>query len=92
MTVGNLLDERAKTHGQWADTANYAQCIKALFWTAMQSRLDEFLPEHKEALAMIASKLARIFSGGPNCAEHWRDIAGYAMLVANALDGKPVQE
>lgn len=39
-----------------------------------------------EALEMIATKEARILAGNAREKEHWRDIAGYAMLVVNEID------
>lgn len=39
-----------------------------------------------EALEMIATKEARILAGNASEKEHWRDIAGYAMLVVNEID------
>lgn len=36
---------------------------------------------------MICHKLARIVNGDPGYSDSWRDIAGYAMLVSNRLDG-----
>ena len=41
-----------------------------------------------EALEMICHKIARIVAGDPDFADHWRDIAGYATLVANELEAK----
>ena len=35
---------------------------------------------------MIVNKLARIYNGDPNYSDSWRDIAGYATLVADRLD------
>ncbi len=36
---------------------------------------------------MIAHKLARICNGDPDYGDSWRDIAGYATLVADRLEG-----
>ena len=36
---------------------------------------------------MIAHKIGRILNGDPNYADSWVDIAGYAQLVANELEG-----
>ena len=41
-----------------------------------------------EALDMIASKIARVVNGNPNHIDSWIDIAGYATLVADRLQGK----
>jgi hypothetical protein len=40
----------------------------------------------REALDQIAVKLARICAGDPACADHWRDLAGYAWLAKRDLD------
>ena len=45
-------------------------------------------PQQQEALEMICHKIARIVAGNPNFVDHWRDIAGYATLVANELEAK----
>jgi SAM-dependent MidA family methyltransferase len=39
-----------------------------------------------EALEMIATKQGRILAGNAREKEHWRDIAGYALLVVNEID------
>lgn len=36
---------------------------------------------------MIFNKVARILNGNPNYADSWVDIAGYAKLVSDRLDG-----
>lgn len=48
---------------------------------------------------MIAHKIGRIVNGNPNNIENWRDIAGYAELVARilsqtegAIDNKVVKQ
>jgi hypothetical protein len=48
------------------------------------ARLDS---DQKEALEMIVHKIARILNGDPNYADSWVDIAGYAKLVADRLEG-----
>jgi hypothetical protein len=44
------------------------------------------MPEQQEALDGIATKVARILSGNPNCADHFADIAGYIALATLAMD------
>jgi hypothetical protein len=41
----------------------------------------------REALDQIAVKIARICAGDATCAEHWRDLAGYAWLAGRDLAG-----
>jgi hypothetical protein len=43
--------------------------------------------DHQEALDMIASKIARIVVGDYDHIDSWVDIAGYAKLVADRLQG-----
>ena len=43
--------------------------------------------DQQEALEMIAHKLGRIANGDPDYADSWVDIAGYAKLVADRLEG-----
>lgn len=80
--IGALLDERAKTHGDFRRTAYIAAGIKDVMrgagWEAVGT-------DKQEALDMIASKIGRILSGDPGCKEHWDDIAGYAQLIASRL-------
>jgi hypothetical protein len=45
------------------------------------------LPEDgKEALEMVANKLARILNGDSLYVDSWRDIEGYVKLVADRLE------
>ena len=77
-----MLNEREKTHGQYAKTAETSQKIKL---TMMLSKNWNRLTEPQaEAIEMIASKLARILNGDPNFRDHWDDIAGYAQLASLA--------
>lgn len=41
----------------------------------------------KEALDMIQHKIGRILNGDPTYDDNWKDIAGYATLVAEELNG-----
>ena len=43
--------------------------------------------DQQEALEMILHKIARIVNGDPDYADSWVDIAGYAKLVADRLEG-----
>ena len=45
-------------------------------------------PDQKEALFMIAHKIGRIINGDPDYADSWIDIAGYAKLVGDRLNGE----
>ena len=45
-------------------------------------------PDQLMSLDMIAVKISRIVNGNPSHRDSWLDIAGYAMLVADRLQGK----
>jgi hypothetical protein len=78
-----LLYERQKTHGDYYRTAGTAQELKDVMRRGVNWKtLDD---TQREALEMIATKIARVLSGNPHEADHWRDIAGYATLIEKWL-------
>jgi hypothetical protein len=81
-----VIAEREKTHGQYAHTAYIAQSLKDILraYSGWQN-LDN---QQKESLELITTKIARIVSGNPNEIDHWRDIAGYAVLILESLKEK----
>lgn len=84
--INKLLEERGKTHGDFKDVAYAAQSIKRALhspdgWESLRYN-------QREAIDMIASKLARIVCGNPDEHDHWRDIIGYATLVLNSFKGR----
>lgn len=81
--VNQLLDGREKRYGSFENNARYSQTLKA----AMKGEAwDALALDQKEALEMVAHKIARVLNGDPNYADNWVDIAGYAQLVANRLE------
>lgn len=79
-----LLDERAETHGDFSNVATIARLLKSVFRKG--KNWDYLSHDKQEALDMIASKIGRALSGDSECKDHWRDISGYAELVARTLD------
>ena len=84
--VDTILNERATTYGSFEDVAETAQSIKDILYTT--TKIPEMRPDIREALDMITSKIARIANGDPDYVDSWIDIAGYATLVADRLQGK----
>lgn len=83
-TVDETLAERGKVYGDFADVAHRAQLIKQAMragknWNRMTSC-------HREALEMIANKLARMIEGDCMYADTAHDIAGYASLIVRYLE------
>ena len=79
-----ILTERGARYGKFKDHAAISQEIKSVLWKHNFQRLT---PDQCEALEMIAHKIARILNGDPNYLDSWIDIAGYAKLVADRLEG-----
>jgi hypothetical protein len=79
--LGGLLRERRSTHGDWIAQSATAEI---LFQTIMV-REPELSASQKQAIHMICTKLSRIACGDPDEVDHWRDIAGYAALAADAI-------
>ncbi len=81
--ITEILDERGKRYGKFKDHAEISQRLKYV----VRDRRDVLLDDQREALEMICHKIARILNGDPNYADSWIDIAGYAQLVADRLQG-----
>ena len=85
--INALLAEREKTHGDYEIHSAITQDLKRVI-THHVADLDRRLdPDMAETLDMIAHKIGRIIAGNAAEPDHWRDIACYAQLVANRLEG-----
>lgn len=83
MQLDETIKERTKQYGLFEGHAALAQSLKGRMRdTPGWCRL---MPDQKEALEMVAHKIARILNGNPNIHDSWHDIAGYAQLVADRL-------
>jgi hypothetical protein len=78
------LDERMRDNGPFEDMAQLAQGFK--FALRRGKNWETMGPESKEALELIATRLAKILVGDPNEAKHWTDIAALALLRGKALE------
>jgi len=85
--VDETLDERAKDYGKFKDGAALMQGIKRLLADHAAIHDKTFADDQWEALEMILHKIGRIVNGNPDKVDHWVDIAGYAKLVADRLEG-----
>ena len=77
MNTEEILNEREKTHGDYTAVSELTQELKDAAYIFGKNTLGA---SQKTALDMIFLKIARIMCGDPNHADHWDDIAGYAML------------
>ena len=86
-TIDAVLDERGSRYGKFTTHAEITQTLKrqAAWYLARQNKRLDF--DQQEALDMIFHKIGRIINGDPDYADSWVDIAGYAKLVADRLEG-----
>lgn len=85
--VDETLDNRAQDYGKFKDGAALMQGIKRLLADHAAKHNRTFADDQWEALEMIVHKMARIVNGNPDKVDSWVDIAGYATLVADRLQG-----
>lgn len=85
--VGQILDERGTRYGKFRNHAEVTQDLKHSIQTHLDKHNKYLDPDQKEALDMICHKIGRIVNGDPDYADSWIDIAGYAKLVADRLEG-----
>ena len=85
--IGAVLAERGSRYGSFVGHARVTQGIKAILLEAVSNSSYTFEADQYEAIEMICHKLGRIVNGDPNYADSWVDIAGYAKLVADRLNG-----
>lgn len=84
--VNEMLAGREARYGSFEGHAQISQQLKGIIHSHEANRGCDLDPDQREALDMIAHKIARILNGDPNYADNWIDIAGYATLVANRLE------
>lgn len=81
-----ILNERAKTHGDFDSNARLSQRFRAVM--RAEEGWDRLSDRHRQALDEISVKIGRILSGDPTFSEHWLDLAGYSMLCAERPNGQ----
>jgi hypothetical protein len=91
MTTGSnladTLDERGRRYGTFTGHAEITQKLKTVIADGLQKRCKVLAPDQQEAMDMIVHKIGRIINGDPDYDDSWVDIAGYAKLVADRLQG-----
>lgn len=85
--VDAVLAERGSRYGLFTGHAAIAQDLKACIAGHLGQRRTVLAADQQEALDMICHKIGRIINCDPNYADSWVDIAGYAKLVSDRLEG-----
>ena len=82
--IKSILNERGDRYGDFSNFAKISQELK--FKVSIYLTTDDKVIN--EGLEMIMHKIARILNGDPFYDDSWRDIAGYATLVADYVKRK----
>lgn len=86
-SVEATLAQRGSRYGDFTDHADICQELKRVMVShgvALENWI-KLSPVQKQALEVIADKIARILTGDPNYEDNWHDIQGYARLVEERL-------
>jgi hypothetical protein len=86
-SVDAILDDRAQDYGKFIQGAEIMQMLKRMVHNYIEARGTKLAFDQREAIDMIIHKLGRIINGNPDKVDTWVDIAGYAKLVADRLEG-----
>lgn len=91
--IALILEERGKRYGKFVGHADVTQCLKDQMRLhtpegASSPSWVRLAVDQREALDMIVHKIGRILNGDPDYADSWDDIAGYAKLVGDRLNGQ----
>ncbi len=81
----SLITERGARYGKFKDGAEIMRDLKHVMHEV--DGWNNLTPSQKEALDMIQHKIGRILNGDPTYDDSWKDIAGYATLIVEELNG-----
>lgn len=85
--ITQTLTQRGERYGKFTGHAEVTQMLKTVVATALRKRDKTLAPDQQESLDMILHKIGRIVNGDPDYDDSWVDIAGYAKLVSDRLQG-----
>jgi hypothetical protein len=83
-SVQETLAQRGSRYGDFTENSAISQHLKQVLQHDGHNVREGWLRlslAHREALEMIAQKIARILNGDPNYKDNWHDIQGYARLA-----------
>ena len=85
--IDEVLTARHNNYGTFYDLARVAQEFKSITHLHLIHANKHLEADQHEALELIFTKIARIINGNADNVDSWVDIAGYAKLVADRLQG-----
>jgi hypothetical protein len=81
--------ERAEQYGSFMQSSARLSGLRAVCTTLVARNEVDLYPDQAEGIGYDCfTKVSRIVNGDPNHIDSWIDIAGYATLVADRLQGK----
>jgi len=83
MSIESTLAERGERYGSFEHHACIAQDLQEVMRS--QAGWSRLAPDQRQALTVIAYKIARMLNGDPNYRDNFHDIAGYAKLVDDRM-------
>lgn len=91
-SIENTLEERGGRYGSFEHHAAIAQDLQDVM--RAQDGWGRLAPDQKQALTVIADKIARMLNGDAAYRDNWHDIVGYAKLVDDrmARDESPIPQ
>jgi len=84
--IEETLAERGARYGSFKTHADIAQALKEAMWHQSEIGWARLTYDKRQALEVIADKIARILNGDPNYHDNWHDICGYSKLIADTLE------
>jgi hypothetical protein len=85
--IETTLTERGERYGKYLNVSKTSQLLKGIVAQGLIQSGNELDYDMRESLDLICNKIARIVSGDSTYHDSWIDIAGYAKLVADRLQG-----
>lgn len=93
--IDATLAERGARYGDFTDHADVAQQLQDVMrWREMDPRAGwaRLSSVQRQALTVIADKIARILTGDPDYTDNWHDIQGYAKLAEDRCIDKTLPQ
>lgn len=92
--VSDTLAERGARYGSFEEHATIAQALQVVMHggaftpgrNPIETGWHKLAPDMRQALTVIADKIARILNGDSTYLDNWHDIQGYARLVEQRLE------
>lgn len=83
MTIEKTLAERGDRYGSFQNHANISQALQDVMRS--EAGWERLAADQRQALTVIADKIARMLNGDPNYRDNFHDIVGYAKLVDDRM-------